>query len=227
MTMEKTTLIIADDHRILRQGLVTSFNLEKRFRVIAEAASGQEAIRLALEHSPDIILMDITMPDLNGMEATRQILAKKPRIKIIALSMHTQKLYVMGMLDAGVSGYLSKTCSFKELVEAVNIVLSGKIYLCHDIAKIVVDRALASQQETRESQFSLLSHREMEILQLIAEGHKNKDIAEKLHISVKTVQIHRTHLKKKLSIDNTADLTKYAISKGITSMDYPLPHPKN
>ena len=225
--MGKTKIIIADDHMIVREGLITSFNREKSFEVIAEADSGQEAIRLSLEHFPDIVIMDISMPDLNGMEATRQILSKNPNIKIIALSMHTKKLYVMGMLNAGISGYLSKSCSFKELLKAIEVVLSGKIYLCHDVARFVVESALAPGQNKGDPRFSLLSQREREVLQLISEGHKNKNIADKLHISTKTVQVHRTNLKKKLTLYSTAELTKYAISKGLTSieqsMEYHLP----
>ena len=217
--MEKTKIIIADDHRMVRQGLINLFSTQKNFEVIAETGSGQEVVQLALTHFPDIVIVKIGMPDLNGMEATKQILSKNSTIKIIALSVHTEKQYVMGMLDAGSSGYLLKSCPFQELLTAIEIVLSGRIYLCHDVSRVVVESALSSEQNKSGSLFSLLSQREREILQLLSEGHQNKSIAEKLHISTKTVQVHRTHLKKKLNLNNTAELTKYAISKGLTSID--------
>jgi len=217
--MEKTKIIIADDHRMVRQGLINLFSTKKNVEVLAETGSGQEVVHLALTHYPDIVIIKIGMPDLNGMEATKQILSKNPNIKIIALSVHTEKKYVMGMLDAGASGYLLKSCSFQELLTAIKVVLSGKIYLCHDVSGVVVESALSSEQNKIESLFSLLSQREREILQLLSEGHKNKSIAEKLHISTKTVQVHRTHLKKKLNLNSTAELTKYAISKGLTSVE--------
>jgi DNA-binding NarL/FixJ family response regulator len=216
--MEKIKIIIADDHRMVRQGLINLFSTHKKFEIVAETGSGQEAVQLALTHFPDIVIIKIGMPDLNGMEATKQILSKNPAIKIIALSVHTQKQYVMGMLDAGGSGYLLKSCSFQELITAIDVVLSGRIYLCHDISAVVVESALASEQNKTGSLFSLLSQREREILQLLSEGHKNKSIAERLHISTKTVQVHRTNLKKKLNLNSTAELTKYAISKGLTSV---------
>lgn len=217
--MEKIKIIIADDHKMVRHGLINLFSMEKNFEVIADTGSGQEVVQLALTKYPDIVIIKISMPGLNGMEATRQILSKNSNIKIIALSVHTEKQYVMGMLDAGISGYMLKSCAFRELLTAIKVVLSGRIYLCHDVAGVVVESALSSGKNKIESLFSLLSQREREILQLISEGHKNKDIAEKLNISTKTVQVHRTHLKKKLNIDNTAELTKYAISKGLTSID--------
>jgi DNA-binding NarL/FixJ family response regulator len=216
--MEKTKILIADDHRMVRQGLINLFSTHKKFEIIAETGSGQEAVQLALSHFPDIVIIKIGMPDLNGMEATKQILSKNSAIKIIALSVHTQKRYVMGMLNAGGSGYLLKSCPFQELITAIEVVLSGRIYLCHDISAVVVESALASEQNKMGSLFSLLSQREREILQLLSEGHKNKSIAEKLHISTKTVQVHRTNLKKKLNLNSTAELTKYAISKGLTSV---------
>ncbi len=217
--MEKIKLIIADDHRMVRHGLINLFSMEKNFEVLAETGSGQEVVQLALSQYPDIVIIKNSMPGLNGMEATKQILSKNSKIKIIALSVNTGKQNVMGMLNAGISGYLLKSCSFQELLTAIKVVLSGRIYLCHDVAGVVVESALASEHNKIDSHFSLLSQREREILQLISEGHKNKNIAEKLNISTKTVQVHRTHLKKKLNLNSTAELTKYSISKGLTSIE--------
>ncbi|WP_022665053.1 response regulator [Desulfospira joergensenii] len=216
--MKKIRMLLADDHKIVRHGLVSTLEADPRLKIAAQAGSGLEAVRLARKHCPDIVLMDISMPDLNGMEASRQILCQNPDIKIIALSMHAEKVYVMGMLDAGVSGYLLKSCSFNELKEAIDIVLEGKIYLSHEVTSLVVESAVATGHEKKASRYSLLSKREREVLQLISEGHSNKKIGVKLNISIKTVQIHRTNLKKKLNLFTTAALTKYAVAKGLTSI---------
>jgi len=226
--MKKIKIIIADDHKMVRQGLINLFAMEKNFEIIAETGSGQEVVKLALLHYPDIVIIKNSMPGLNGMVATKQILSKNSNIKIIALSVNRGKQFVMGMLNAGISGYLLKSCSFQELLTAIKVVLSDRLYLCHDVAGIVVESALTSEQNKTGSLFSLLSQREREILQLISEGLKNKNIATKLHISTKTVQVHRTHLKKKLNLYSTAELTKYAISNGLTSLElspgYHLPN---
>ena len=216
--MKKIKILLVDDHTILRYGILQSFRKENNFEVIGETDSGRSAINFVSTHCPDIILMDVSMPDLNGMETTRQILASTSDIKIIALSMHSEKIYVMGMLNAGASGYLLKSCSFSELLKAIYIVLSGKKYLSSEIAHLATADSLNSIRNQNISALSMLSKREREVLQLIAEGHKSKIIAEKLNISRKTVDVHRANLKKKLDIHNTAELTKFAIDKGITSL---------
>jgi len=165
-----------------------------------------------------MVLMDIGMPDLNGIEATRQILADNPNIKIIALTMHSEKIYVMEMLNAGVSGYVLKSCSFNELTNCIKTVLSGKKCLCKEVKKLMGNQTCPLTNKP-VSVFSLLSNKERQVLQLIAEGHKSKKIADKLHISIRTVEVHRAHLKKKLNIQSVAELTKFAVSHGITALE--------
>lgn len=217
--MRKIKVIIADDHSIVQHGLCNSLEMEQEFEVVAKADSGYSAIELADLHRPDIVIMDVSMPQLNGMEATKQILTKNPEIKIIALSMHMEKIYVTGMMNAGASGYVLKSCSFKELLKGIQVVLSGEHFLCRDVRHLVTyeDGVLAKQSST--SVFSLLSKREREVLQLIAEGHKTRKIAQELNISVKTIDIHRTHLKRKLNIHSIAELTKFAIAEGLTNIN--------
>ena len=207
--MKKHTLIIADDHRIVHHGISQALNKEAHFFVVAEADSGKEAVSLAREHKPDLVLIDISMPGLNGMDATRQILAANPKIRVLALSMHTEKIYVKGMLDAGASGYILKSCSYNELVNALKTVLAGNIYLSPEITHLLVDNP--------RDKLSLLSLREREVFTLIAEGRTTREIADKLCLSGKTVDVHRKNIKNKLGIHTIAGLTKYAIAKGLTS----------
>ena len=216
--MRKVKIIIADDHSIVQHGLCHSLEMEQGFKVVAKADSGHSAIELSDLHQPDIVIMDVSMPHLNGMEATKQILMKNPKIKIIALSMHMEKIYVTGMMNAGASGYVLKSCSFKELLKGIQVVLSGEHFLCRDVRHLVTYEEGVLVIQSRISAFSLLSKREREVLQLIAEGHKTRKIAQKLNISVKTIDIHRTHLKRKLNIHSIAELTKFAIAEGLTNV---------
>ena len=215
--MKKTKIIIADDHNILQHGLAKSLETEKGFEVVAKANSGLAAIELVNRHLPDLVIMDVSMPHLNGIEATKQILNKNPEIKVIALSMHMEKIYVSGMLKAGASGYILKSCSFKELLTCIKTVLSGKYFFCKEVESIVSGEDYVPLDNKSISVVSLLSEREREVLQLIAEGYKSRAIAQKLHISVKTVDIHRTNLKTKLNIHSIAELTKFAITEGLTT----------
>ena len=219
--MEKVRTIIADDHSILQHGLCQSLEMEGKFEVVAKADSGLSAIELAILHCPDLIIMDVSMPIINGMEATRQILKKNPEIKVMALSMHLEKIYVTGMLNAGALGYVLKSCSFKQLLTCIQTVLAGKYGFCPEVKQIIdqggADSVTDAPSGENVSIFSLLSAREREVLQLITEGHKSRKIAQKLNISVKTVDIHRTNLKAKLNIHSVAELTKFAISQGLTT----------
>jgi DNA-binding NarL/FixJ family response regulator len=209
-------ILIADDHKIMRDGLRTLLEKEKGLEVIAEAANGRETIRLAEQLRPDIIIMDISMDDLNGMDATRHIVGKDLGCRIIALSMHADKRFVAGMFEAGAVGYLLKDCAYDELVKAIRQVLSGSSYLCSMISGVVIRDYV---QRLRKSKPALLSLREKGILQLLAEGHNTKQIADKLNVSIKTVESHRQHIMTKLDIYNIAELTKYAIREGITSLN--------
>ena len=210
-------IILADDHKIVRQGLRTMLESEADIEVIGEADDGRMAVRLARELSPQVIIMDVGMPDLNGIEATRQVLAESPGIKVIGLSMHCDRRFVMNMLKAGASGYLLKDSAFEELATAIRMVLGGKVYLSTEIANIVVKDYLQGGGD--ESVFSVLTPREREVLQLMAEGKSSRQIADHLIISIKTVETHRMQIMHKLQIFSVAELTKYAIREGLASLD--------
>jgi DNA-binding NarL/FixJ family response regulator len=207
--MKKHTLVIVDDHRVFHDGISQALEAEGTFKVAARAADGTEAVSLAMKHKPDLMLMDISMPCLNGMEATRRILAADPDIRILALSMHTENIYVKGMLKAGASGYILKSCSYRELVTALHTVLEGHVYLSPEVTHVLVTDS--------PDRLECLSERERDVLRLIAEGRSTRKIAETLSLSPKTIDIYRRNLKIKLGIDSVAGLTKYAIAKGLTS----------
>jgi DNA-binding NarL/FixJ family response regulator len=212
-------ILLADDHKITRQGLRSLLEKQQDMEVVAEAENGREAIRLAAEMAPDVVIMDITMPDMNGVEATRQILAKSPDIKIIGLSMHSDTVFVTEMLKSGAAGYLIKDCAFEELVRAIRTVFENKVYLSPSISGVVVEDYIQRLSQTNFTGSDILSDREREVLQLMAEGNSTKRIAAKLHISVKTVETHRRQIMSKLDIHTVAELTKYAIRKGLTSLE--------
>ncbi len=205
--MKKKTIIIVDDHRVFHHGITQALDATGEFRVTSRAVTGAQAVSLAEKTAPNLILMDISMPDLNGMEATRRILAVNPDIRILALSMHTEKIYVKGMLNAGASGYVLKSCSFKELMTAIRTVLAGHVYVSPEITHLLVDDS--------PDRLTRLSDREKQVLIYIAEGHNSREIADILHLSVKTIDVYRRNLKSKLGIQSVAGLTRYAIAKGL------------
>jgi len=212
-------VLIADDHTIMRAGLRSLLEKEDQIEVVAEAENGRRAVQLAVTHKPDVVVMDVSMPDLNGIEATSQVLDSLPEAKVIALSMHSDKRFVMGMLRAGAFGYLLKDCASRELASAIVSVASNKKYLSPDIAGVVIEDSLYGGRGEGETVSSLLSAREREVLQLIAEGWSTKQIAVHLYVSVKTIETHRRQIMKKLDLHNIADLTKYAIREGLTSVE--------
>lgn len=212
-------ILLADDHKITRDGLKALLDSQKNMTVIGEAENGRQAVRLALELAPDVIVMDINMPELNGIEATRQIIAELPETKIIALSMYSDKRYVVGMLKAGVSGYLLKNCAFDELVSAISAVVANQNYMSQKIANTVMKDYANILESSDSSPASQLTAREREVLQLIAEGLKTKDIAGRIHVSVKTVETHRQQIMRKLNAKSVAELTKIALREGLTSLD--------
>jgi two-component system, NarL family, response regulator NreC len=209
-------ILLADDHVVLRQGLSRSLQTEKDMEIVGHANDGHTAVKLCQELAPDVVVMDISMPDLNGIEATRQIAKTMPKSKIIGLSMHSTKKFVMEMFKAGASGYLLKDCEFDELVTAIRTVASGKTYICPAINDILITSAMGDNKGEIKSAFSALTQREREVLQLLSEGKTTKQIANVLHISPKTVEVHRLNIMNKLEIDNIAQLTKYAIQEGLT-----------
>jgi two-component system response regulator NreC len=214
-------VVLADDHQIVRHGLRSLLSAEPDIEVVGEADNGRAVVRLVQELSPQVVIMDISMPDLNGIEATRQILSDFSGVKIIALSMHSDSLFVLNMFKAGASGYLLKDCALEELVKAVRTVMNRKIYLSPSISDIVVKDFVIgwSPEESSSSAYSILTPREREVLQLMAEGKTTNQIAENLCISVKTVEAHRKQLMTKLDIHSVAELTKYAIRQGLTTLE--------
>jgi len=212
-------VLLADDHKITREGLRSLIDKQPDMEVVAEAEEGRTAVCLVRELSPDVVIMDVTMPDLNGIEAAKQIVGEFANVKIIALSMHSDTLYVSEMLRSGASGYLLKDCAFEELARAIHAVMAGKTYLSPVISGVVVDDYLHRLSKTEFSDSAVLTNREREVLQLMAEGKSTKQIALKLHISIKTVETHRRQIMNKLDIHSVAELTKYAIRKGLTSLE--------
>ena len=212
-------IILADDHQIVRQGLRILLEAEPDMEVIAEADNGRKVLKQAQELAPDIIIMDLSMPELNGIEATRQILSGAPEVKVIALSMHSDSLFVLNMIKSGASGYLLKDCALEELVKAIRTVIDQKTYLSPGISDIVIRDFVTGWQTTTSSAFSVLSAREREVLQLMAEGRTTNQIADGLCVSVKTVEAHRKQVMTKLGIHSVAELTKYAIRQGLTSLE--------
>lgn len=212
-------ILLADNHKLFSEGLRVLLEKQPHMEIVGQATNGREAVRLCLELSPDLVVMDVGMPELNGIEATRQIKAEMPAVKVLAVSMHAERQYVAGMLSAGASGYVLKDGAFSELNEAVRIVTRGGRYLSPSIVDIVVEDYAQRLSPALSSAIEKLSIREREVLQMIAEGHSTGDIAAKLNISRKTVETHRKNLMLKLEIDNTAELTKFAVREGLTSLD--------
>lgn len=212
-------ILIADDHQIMREGLRSMLNQEPDFEVIGEAENGREALEIIEKTFPNVVIMDINMPDMNGTEATRQIHAKYPDTRVIALSMHSDRFYVSQMLKAGASGYLLKDCSKNDIIKAVRVVAKNKSYLSPEITGIIIEDYVQSNKPEKSEESIELTKKEREILQLLTEGKTSKEIASQLNIAQKTVEAHRVNIMKKLNIHNVAELTKYAIRHGITCLD--------
>lgn len=207
-------VLIADDHQLFREGLVNLLTSANNIEVIAQAQNGKDAMEKAFQLKPDVVLIDINMPQMNGIDATRQLKKELPSIKIIAVSMHSDRQYVKGILEAGADGYLLKNCTYHQLTDAIESVHSGKKILSDDITDLVI-KGYLEPAETEPDGFSDLSEREIEILQLFAEGKSTREISEKLFISVKTVGTHKQHILEKLNLKNNADIIKFALKKGM------------
>ena len=209
-------IIIAEDHTILREGLRALLSLDPNYEIIGEAEDGRDAIRCVEKLMPDLLLIDLSMPRMNGMEAIRDIKKRYPEIKIIALTVHKTEEYILATLEAGADGYVLKDATHDELMIAINSVLSGKPYLSPGVSEKVIEGYLEGRRTMRPSSaWDTLSQREREVLKLIAEGYKNKEIADDLCISIKTVEKHRSNLMKKLNLHNAAALTAFAMEKGL------------
>lgn len=212
-------IVLVDDHRLFRAGVLTMLADHSDIEVVGEAEDGLEGVKLVAAQRPDLVLMDVSMKGMSGIEATRRILATQPETKVLCLSMHGEKQFVRAVLEAGASGYLLKDSSVEELVRAIRALMDGQTYLSPPVAGVVVADYTTRLAEKPQSPNTLLTPREREVLQLISEGHGTADIATRLHVSGKTVGSHREHLMKKLDIHSVAGLTKYAIRAGFTSVD--------
>ncbi len=220
-TPNRTTVIIADDHALMLGGIRAILEQMDGIVVVAEAADGLEAIRLASKHAPDVMLVDIGMPGMNGVEATRKILAADPKIAIIALSMHSDERYVTAMLDCGARGYLLKTCDSAELVRAIAAVRRGNIYVTSSLTHVLLHRGRTGESGSGgvgAPSHDALTPREREVLQLIAEGYTSKEVGARLGAALKTVETHRTNVIRKLDIHSIAGLTRYAVREGLTHL---------
>ena len=208
-------ILLADDHKIMRDGMTLLMQREKDLQVVAEANNGAEAVSLALEHEPDVILMDINMPGMDGIEATRAILSELPEAKVIALTSHTEGKMVQEMFRAGALAFLGKNCSNQEILDAVRSVMSEKYYISEEMTGRVIEDFVLQHIPQITEVSDKLTNREKEVLKLIAEGLSTKKIADSLNLSSKTVGAHRENLMKKLDLHNVAQLTRYAIQKGL------------
>jgi len=225
LTMKKTRIIIADDHSVVRSGLRLLLQSSPDFTVVAEAEDGEEAVALVDRHKPDVVVMDISMPKLNGIEATGIMKQSNPELKIIILTVHEDEEYVYQMLRAGASGYVLKSAGKKEIFAAIESALSGERFFSPGISKLIIEGFIKRDKEQLQAQEQLQMHskqqltkREIEVLQYIAQGFTNRKIAEALFLSIRTINTHRTNLMQKLDIHDTARLVRYAIETGLVKL---------
>ncbi|MHC4192311.1 MAG: response regulator transcription factor [Planctomycetota bacterium] len=212
-------ILLVDDHAMFRQGLCSLLKEQLDVEVVGEAEDGTTAIRLARELKPDLIVMDVNMPEMDGIDAARRILPEMPDVKLVALSTYLKRAFIIEMLKAGASGYILKEQAFDELVQAIKTVVSGETYLSTKAASVVVDGYVKSQDGRRASAQRALTEREREILKLLAEGKPSKEIALLLDISIQAVDASRRRIMQKLGVESLAELVKYAIREGLTSID--------
>jgi len=209
-------ILLADDHTVMRDGLRALLERQTDMLVVAEAADGRECVLLAEEHTPDVVVMDIAMPNMNGIEATRRITCDQPRVAVVILRMHQDESYVLRALKAGAKGYLLKDSLRADVIEAIRVVAQGRSFLTRKISR-VLQEDYVQQLESRglDDSYDLLTSREREILQLVAEGRTNKEVANVLNVSQTTVETHRTHILQKLDLHSVPELILYAVRKGI------------
>jgi DNA-binding NarL/FixJ family response regulator len=213
-----TRVLLVDDHKILRQGLRTLLEQEEDIHIVGEADNGRSSVKLAGELAPDVVIMDVAMPELNGIDATRRITEALPGARVLALSMHSDGRYVKGMLQAGARGYILKDCAAEELTHAIRTVMANKVYVSPGVTGAIVEDYVRQLSAATDGSASL-SHREREVLQLLTEGGSTANIAAELHLSVKSIETHRKRIMDKLGLRSIAELTKYAIREGITALD--------
>ncbi|HEY4360202.1 MAG TPA: response regulator transcription factor [Bryobacteraceae bacterium] len=216
--MSTIRILLADDHTVMRRGLRVLLERQPGFQVVAEAADGSEAVEMAAREKPDVVVLDIAMPTLNGIEAARRIVEKNPDTAVVILSMHSDESYVLRTLKAGARGYLLKDAPEADLINAIHAVHDGKAFFSPAISKLLVEDYMRQmQQRGIEDTYELLTSREREVLQLLGEGKSNKEIANSLNLSLHTVETHRSNMLEKLNLHSTAELILYAVRKGIVS----------
>ncbi|HVK57741.1 MAG TPA: response regulator transcription factor [Candidatus Kapabacteria bacterium] len=213
-------IVIADDHKLMREGLSSLLNQQPDIQVVGQATNGREAVQLTERETPDVVVMDVSMPDLNGIDATRQIISRLPRTKVIALSMHSDRQFVAEMFRVGARGYLLKDSAFEDLTSAISKVMDDEIYIAPGITGFKIEEYSYDEEVADLLVKPRLSEREREVLQMMAEGKGTKEIAAELHLSAKTVETHRQHLMDKLDMYSVAELTKFAIREGLTTLDH-------
>jgi DNA-binding NarL/FixJ family response regulator len=216
--MKRTTVLLADDHLLMREGLTALIACHPQFEVTGSVGDGRDCVRQALRDGPDLVILDCTLPGLNGIEAARRIAMHKGDTRLVCLSMHEDPRWVRAAFEAGVHGYVLKRCAFVDLLEAMETVLRSRCYISPDIAHVLVDTC-RFREPPKLSHSAELSSREREITQLFAEGYSTRDIAERLHVSAKTVGTHREHIMAKLGIQGIAQLTRYALREGLTTFE--------
>lgn len=214
-------IVLADDHRIMRDGLAALLKKEPGFELVGEAHDGLGAIHLARELAPDVLVTDLAMPGMNGIEAIRRVRAEAPTVQVLCLSVHDEDRMVLAGIDAGAAGYVLKDSSFEELAQAIRKVMARQIYLSPSLVGVFVEGYRTRGAAVAGSAFSQLTAREREVVQLFSEGHSTSQIAEQLHLSAKTVATHRENVLHKLHIDGIAELTRYAIREGLSSLQAP------
>jgi len=212
-------VLLVDDHAIIRDGLRSLLEKQQDMEVLADTNEGRKAVELVREMSPDVVIMDVTMAGLNGIEATRVITAEFPKVKVVALSIHSQRRFIAEMLSAGAAGYVLKECLFDELVQAIQAVAAGGRYLSPRIMGVVVEDYVKRLSTTADLPLAALTGREREVLQLVAEGKSTKEIALDLHVSTKTIEANRRQIMEKLDVHSVAELTKCAVREGLTTLE--------
>jgi DNA-binding NarL/FixJ family response regulator len=216
--MKHSRVLLADDHLMLREGLAALISHHPQFHIIGSVGDGRDCARVALREQPELVILDCAMPGLNGIEAAQRIVAHNTQTRLICVSMHEDPRWVRAAFDAGVQGYVLKRCAFADLIEAMETVLHGRCYISRDVAHVLVD-TFRSRDRPNVSRGAQLSSREREITQLFAEGYSTRDISARLHVSVKTVSTHREHIMAKLGIHGIAQLTRYALREGLTTLE--------
>lgn len=220
--MTAIRIVLADDHRLFREGLMSMLAREADIECVAEALDGQAALKLCRQHQPDLLVTDIAMPGLNGLEALRRLRSEMPEMRVLVLSAHDDERLVLAAMEAGANGYVLKDCAGSELAAAVRTVAAGRIHLAGALAGIFVRQFRGQQGITvQKAPGSALTPREREMVQLFSEGHTTSDIAARLHLSVKTVATHRENILHKLQISGVAEMTRYALREGLSSLDAP------